>query len=63
MNNNYDEFISDEEHSYNEWVKDNLKYISLHKECVNIMKKLYIDGFAAGYVYHGKTKVAEQLQK
>ncbi len=55
--------MSDEEKSYHDWVAKNVKYIGTHKECVSIMKKLYMEGFAAGFVYHNKIKAEEQLQK
>lgn len=57
------EEMCDEEKSYNEWVAKNVRYIGDNKTCVHIMKKLYIDGFAAGFVHHGKIKAEEQLQK
>ena len=61
MNSEID--LCDEEKSYNEWVKNNLAYISSNKQHVGVMKKLYMDGFAAGFVHRNKINVEEQLQK
>jgi hypothetical protein len=58
-----DDYICDEEKSYNEWVKNNLTYISANKQHISVMKKLYMDGFAAGYSYKQKISAEEQLQK
>lgn len=55
--------ISDEENSYNEWVANNLEYINQNKTHISVMKKLYMDGFAAGFVYKNKMSLMEQLQK
>lgn len=55
--------ICDEEKSYNEWVAKNLDYIRKHKESVSVMQKLYMDGFAAGFVHRNKIDATEQLQK
>jgi hypothetical protein len=57
------EQLCDEEKSYNDWVSNNLDYINKNKQHISVMKKLYIDGYAAGFVAHGKTKEMEQLQK
>jgi hypothetical protein len=57
------EELCDEEKSYNEWVVDNLYYIKDNKDCIKIMKKLYMDGFAAGFVHKSKINAMEQLQK
>ena len=56
-------YICDEEKSYNEWVKNNLSFIHENKQHVHVMKKLYMDGFAAGFVYKRKISSEEQLQK
>jgi hypothetical protein len=61
MNNN--EFISDEELSYNEWVANNLDYINQNKTHISVMKKLYMDGFAAGFVHKYQMNLMEQLEK
>ena len=57
------EELCDEEKSYNKWVVDNLYYIRDNKDCIRVMKKLYMDGFAAGYSYKQKISAEEQLQK
>jgi len=57
------EDICDEERSYNDWVSYNLDYINQNKSHISVMKRLYMEGFAAGYEYHGKIRVEEQLQK
>jgi len=61
-NINEDE-ICDEEKSYNDWVSNNLLYINQNKHAIAVMKKLYIAGFAAGYVHKDKINTMEQLQK
>jgi hypothetical protein len=58
-----DDFMCDEEKSYNEWVKNNLQYISQHRQFVQSMKKIYMDGFAAGFIHRDKINGQEQLQK
>jgi hypothetical protein len=58
-----EEYLCDEEKSYNEWVAKNLSYISKHKQSIEVMRKLYMDGFAAGFVHRDKINAAEQLQK
>jgi hypothetical protein len=57
------EDICDEERSYNDWVSYNLDYINQNKAHISVMKRLYMEGFAAGYEYRGKIRVEEQLQK
>jgi hypothetical protein len=57
------EELCDEEKSYNEWVVNNLYYIRDNKDCIKVMKKLYMDGFAAGFVYKQQINAEEQLQK
>lgn len=59
---NYQE-LCDEEKNYNAWVVDNLYYIRDHKDCIRVMKKVYMDGFAAGFVYKQKLNAEEYLQK
>lgn len=58
-----DEFMCDEEKSYNEWIKNNLHFINQNKHSISVMKKLYMDGFAAGFVHRDKVNITEQLQK
>jgi len=58
-----EEELCDEEKSYNMWVVDNLYYIRDNKDCIRVMKKLYMDGFAAGFVYKQQITAEEQLQK
>lgn len=55
--------MGDEEKSYHEWVSKNLEYLSQNKQHVSVMKKLYIEGFAAGYEYKQKYNSKEWLQK
>jgi hypothetical protein len=57
------EELCDEEKSYNEWVINNLYYIRDHKDCIKVMQKLYIAGFAAGFVHRDKINYMNQLQK
>lgn len=58
-----DDYICDEEKSYNEWVQKNIAYLSSNKQHISVMKKLYMEGFAAGFMYKQKLAVQEQLQK
>ena len=55
--------LSHEEESYHEWVYNNLYYIRDHQTCINVMKKLFTDGFSAGFAYRDQINAAEQLQK
>ena len=57
------EEMCDEEKSYHEWVAENIQFIGQHKNCIHVMKKLYMEGFAAGFVYKQITSAEEQLQK
>lgn len=61
--NDLEELMCDEEKSYNDWVKNNLTYINQHKQSIIVMKKLYMEGFAAGFVHRDKINAMEQLQK
>jgi hypothetical protein len=58
-----DEIMSDEEKSYYEWFKKNIQYVNKHKESIHIMKKIYIDGFAAGWSHKQQYSAQEYLQK
>jgi hypothetical protein len=60
---NDDEEMSDEEKSYHEWVTKNLSFIGQNKQSVNVMKKLYLEGFAAGWQYRKEYDSREWLQK
>ena len=57
------EEMCDEEKSYHEWVSKNLDYIQQNKQHISVMKKIYITGFAAGFVHRNKMNAEEQLQK
>lgn len=57
------EEVCDEEKSYYEWVSKNLEYIQQNKQHIGVMKKLYMAGFAAGFVHRNKMNAQEQLQK
>lgn len=57
------EELSDEEKSYQAWVVDNLYYIRENKDCIKVMKNIYMAGFSAGYMYKKKYDATEQLQK
>lgn len=61
MNNDQD--LSDEEKSYHEWVSKNLEYLSQNKQHVNVMKKLYMEGYAAGWQQKKKYNAMEWLEK
>ena len=57
------EEVCDEEKSYYEWISKNLEYIQQNKQHIGVMKKLYMQGFAAGFVHRNKVNAQEQLQK
>jgi len=57
------EDVCDEEKSYHEWVSRNLEYLSQNKQHVSVMKKLYIEGFAAGFQYKKELQAKDWLQK
>jgi hypothetical protein len=61
MNN--EEKLSDEEKSYNKWVSENLFYINQYKQSLNVMKKIYLDGFAAGWQFKKEYTATEWLEK
>lgn len=60
--NNYSEEC-DEEKSYYEWVRNNALYIRDHKQHIAVMKKLYMEGFAAGFQYKKELQANDWLQK
>ena len=60
MHNN---FVCDEEKSYNEWQKHNEKYLVNNQDFFAVIKKAYMDGFAAGFVHKQKISAEEYLQK
>jgi hypothetical protein len=55
--------LSDEEKSFHEWLAENTVYVSQNKYSINVMKRLYLAGFSAGYMYKKKYDAMEQLQK
>lgn len=55
--------LCDEEQLYHQWVADNLSYMNNNKSCIEVMKKLFLAGFSAGYIYKKKYNAEEQLQK
>jgi hypothetical protein len=57
------EELSDEEISYNDWVSKNLVFINQNKNYVTVMKKLYIDGYAAGWQAKKEYQAKEWMQK
>jgi hypothetical protein len=57
------EDLCDEEKSYYEWVSNNLSFINQNKQSVNVMKKLYMEGFAAGWQNKKEFQAKEWLQK
>ena len=57
------EQLSDEEKNYNQWVSENLFYINQHKQSLNVMKKIYLDGFAAGWQFKKEYTAREWLEK
>jgi len=61
MNN--EEQLSDEERNYNKWVSENLFYINQHKQSLSVMKKIYLDGFAAGWQFKKEYTAKEWLEK
>ncbi len=57
------EEMCDEEKSYHEWVANNLEFMQQNKSHISVMKKLYMEGFAAGFAYKQKLSAQEHLQK
>jgi|GEM_PF-4598675 len=57
------EEMCDEEKSYHEWLEQNISFIRDNKDCVKVMQKLYMAGFAAGFIHRNKINAMEQLQK
>jgi hypothetical protein len=57
------EELGDEEISYNDWVSQNLVFINQYKNSVTVMKKLYIDGYAAGWQAKKEYQAKEWMQK
>jgi hypothetical protein len=57
------EELSDEEQSFHEWLAKNTAYVSQNKHSISVMKRLYLAGFSAGYMYKKKYDAMEQLQK
>jgi len=57
------EELCDEEKSYHEWVANNLEYLQNNKQHVSVMKKLYMEGFAAGFQYKKELQAKDWLQK
>lgn len=55
--------LCDEEKSYHEWVANNLSFVNQNKQAISIMKKMYMQGFAAGFSYQKKLRAEEELQK
>ena len=55
--------LCDEEKSYHEWVANNLDFIQNNKQHIGVMKKLYMQGFAAGFQHKQKITAREYLQK
>ena len=55
--------LCDEERNYYEWVSNNLSFINQNKQSVNVMKKLYMEGFAAGWQNKKEFQAKEWLQK
>lgn len=60
---NIEDELSDEEKSYHEWVSNNLEYIQQNKSHVSVMKKLYMQGFAAGFHFKKTLQAKDWLQK
>jgi hypothetical protein len=57
------EEMCDEEKSYYEWIKNNNAYLRDNKQHISVMKKLYMDGFAAGFQHKKELQSKEWLQK
>lgn len=57
------EEMCDEEKSYHEWIANNIDFLSKHKISIPAMKKIYMDGFAAGFIHKLKITAMEELQK
>lgn len=61
--NTEEEYLSDEEKSFHLWISNNLNYVNSHKRSIEVMKKLYMAGFNAGFTYKRQITAEEQLQK
>lgn len=59
----YQEELSDEEISYNNWVSENLIFINQNKNSLGVMKKLYMEGYAAGWQSKKEYLSKEWMQK
>lgn len=59
----YQEELSDEEISYNNWVSENLIFINQNKNSLGVMKKLYMEGYAAGWQSKKEYRSKEWMQK
>lgn len=59
----HNDFICDEEKSYNEWIKNNQQILTDNQNHIVVIKKAYMDGFAAGFVHKQKISAEEYLQK
>ena len=55
--------MCDEEKSYYKWLSENLSFVNQHKASIGIMKKLFMAGFAAGFIHKHKLQAEEELQK
>jgi hypothetical protein len=63
MTKNLDE-LCDEEKSFNEWFKDNYSLIyDVFGNTLDVYKKVYMQGYAAGFHAKFKYSSEEQLQK
>lgn len=64
MTKNWDE-LCDEEKSFENWfMQNNGKfYKAIDASIIDILKKVYMQGYAAGFDAKGKYSAEEQLQK
>jgi len=63
MCNDREQIMCDEEKSYHNWVSNNLEFLQNNKQHVSVMKKLYMEGFAAGFQFKKELQAQEYLQK
>jgi hypothetical protein len=62
MTENWDE-LCDEEKSFNEWFKENKLMYEIYGDTSELYKKIYMQGYAAGFQAKLKYSSEESLQK
>lgn len=55
--------LSDEEKSFHQWIDNNINFVNQNKNIIHLMKRIYMDGFVAGWTHKLKYSSEESLQK